>query len=179
MTTAELAVASVSAAVEAPQPLHGASRTIYILRRMVSVARPPSVTSCLSLQVRCMANNCCTFVREGTHCGGRGRPSAASVRAPALARSRPQLRAHCLHASTPDNMLRHGGTKHNMLQRRNMHQQCHVCTGTGHTPAQFAPGLGSAVPHLHRDWAQQCHTCTGTGPTPATCAPHLDQDCNA
>ncbi len=43
---------------------------------------------------------------------------------------------------------------------------CHICNGTGPTPATSAPGLGSglatsapglgsALPHLHRDWARQ------------------------
>jgi hypothetical protein len=42
---------------------------------------------------------------------------------------------------------------------------CHICTcGTGLTRATSAPvGLGSPVPHLHRDWAHPCHICTGTG----------------
>jgi hypothetical protein len=35
-----------------------------------------------------------------------------------------------------------------------------ICTGTGHTPATSAPGLGLAH-----------HICTGTGHTPATSAP--------
>ncbi len=30
---------------------------------------------------------------------------------------------------------------------------CHICAGTGLTPATSAPGLGSPLPHLHRDWA--------------------------
>ena len=30
-------------------------------------------------------------------------------------------------------------------------------------PATSAPGLGSPVPHLHRDWAHPCHICVGTG----------------
>jgi hypothetical protein len=28
-----------------------------------------------------------------------------------------------------------------------------------------APGLGSPLPRLHRDWAHPCHVCTGTGLT--------------
>jgi hypothetical protein len=31
---------------------------------------------------------------------------------------------------------------------------CHICTGTGLTPATSAPGSGSPLPHLHRDRAQ-------------------------
>jgi hypothetical protein len=34
-------------------------------------------------------------------------------------------------------------------------------------PATSAPGLGSFLPHLHRDWARPpaapCHICSGTG----------------
>jgi hypothetical protein len=45
------------------------------------------------------------------------------------------------------------------------------------------PGLGSPLPHPHRDWAhpphlrwdwaRPCHICTGTVLTPATSAPGL------
>jgi hypothetical protein len=70
----------------------------------------------------------------------------------------------------------------------------HTCAGTGLTPATSAPGLGSPLPHLRRDWvhrchicmgtalplphlhwdwAYPCHTCAGTGLTPATPAPGL------
>ena len=40
---------------------------------------------------------------------------------------------------------------------------CHICTGTGLSPATSAPGLGSPPPHLHQDWARPCHLCTRTG----------------
>ena len=43
----------------------------------------------------------------------------------------------------------------------------------GPTPATSAPGLGSPLLHLHRDWARRCYIYTGTGPTPATSAPGL------
>jgi hypothetical protein len=45
------------------------------------------------------------------------------------------------------------------------------CDGTGLTPATSAPGMGSPLPHLRRDWAHPCHICTGTALTPATSAP--------
>ena len=32
--------------------------------------------------------------------------------------------------------------------------------------ATSAPGLGSPLPHLRRDWARPCHICAGTGRTP-------------
>ena len=34
---------------------------------------------------------------------------------------------------------------------------CHICAGTGLIPATSAPGLGSPLPHLHRDcWDGTC-----------------------
>jgi hypothetical protein len=38
----------------------------------------------------------------------------------------------------------------------------HICTGTGLTAATSASGLGSPLPHLHRDSARRCHICTAT-----------------
>jgi hypothetical protein len=52
---------------------------------------------------------------------------------------------------------------------------CHICTGTGLTPATSAPGLGSPLPHLHRDRANPCHICTETALAPATSAPGLGE----
>ena len=37
--------------------------------------------------------------------------------------------------------------------------------GIGLTPPTSAPGLGSRLPHLRRDWAHPSHICAGTGPT--------------
>jgi hypothetical protein len=43
---------------------------------------------------------------------------------------------------------------------------CHICTGTGLTPPTFAPGLGSPLPHLHRDWdpagSKEPRNCRGS-----------------
>ena len=39
-------------------------------------------------------------------------------------------------------------------------RRCHICTGTGLTPAISALGLGSPRPHLHRDWAHPVHIRT-------------------
>ena len=36
----------------------------------------------------------------------------------------------------------------------------------GLTPATSAPGLGSTLPHLRRDWVHPCHICAGTRLTP-------------
>ena len=38
-------------------------------------------------------------------------------------------------------------------QRRGWARPSHICTGTGLAPPTSAPGLGSPLSHLHRDWA--------------------------
>ena len=38
-----------------------------------------------------------------------------------------------------------------------------ICAGTGLTPATSAPGLGSPLPHLRRDWAHPAHICSSAG----------------
>jgi hypothetical protein len=40
-------------------------------------------------------------------------------------------------------------------------------------PAMSAPGLGSALPHLHRHWAHPAHNCAGLGSPLPTSAPGL------
>jgi hypothetical protein len=40
--------------------------------------------------------------------------------------------------------------------------------------ATSAPGLGSPLPHLRRDWAHLCHICAGTGLTHGASPPGLD-----
>ncbi len=48
----------------------------------------------------------------------------------------------------------------------------HVSTGTGLAPATSAPGLGSPLPRLHRDWGSPLpHLRRGLGLTAATSAP--------
>ena len=46
----------------------------------------------------------------------------------------------------------------------------HPHARVGRTAATSAPGLGSPLPHLRRDWDRPCHICAGTGLTPATSA---------
>ena len=56
-----------------------------------------------------------------------------------------------------------GSGERHVAPRPNWAHPCHICTGTGLTPARSAPGLNSPLPHLHRDWAH----------SPATSAPGL------
>ena len=49
----------------------------------------------------------------------------------------------------------------------------HICTGAGLTAATSTLGLGSPMPHLHRDSAHPYHICTGTALGLATSAPGL------
>ncbi len=71
---------------------------------------------------------------------------------------------------------------------------CHICAGTGRTPATSAPGLGSTLPtsapglgsplpRLCQHWAHRCHVSAGNGLTAAALrqdwaqpSPHLRQD---
>jgi hypothetical protein len=39
-------------------------------------------------------------------------------------------------------------------------------------PATSAPGLGSPLPHQHRDWARPCHISLGTSSAPGLDSPH-------
>jgi hypothetical protein len=45
------------------------------------------------------------------------------------------------------------------------------CREATASPPTSAPGLGSPLPHLRRDWAHPCRICAGTGLTPAAPAP--------
>jgi hypothetical protein len=98
--------------------------------------------------------------------------------------------AGCASSNAPQHATAHGCLRGvecaRVHERRGGLARCHICTGTGLTPATsapglgspvatFAPGLGSPLPHLHRDWAHPCHICTGTGLTPATSAPGLGE----
>jgi hypothetical protein len=49
----------------------------------------------------------------------------------------------------------------------------HICPRTRLGPATSAPGLGSPLTHLHRDWPQPLQHLHGTGLGPATSAPGL------
>ena len=42
-----------------------------------------------------------------------------------------------------------------------------LCTGKGLTVATSAPGLGTRLPRLLKDWAHRCHTCSSTWPSPS------------
>ena len=52
-----------------------------------------------------------------------------------------------------------GHTPPNKANVRNL-CPCRICTGTGLDRPTSVPGLGSPLPHLHRDRARPCHICT-------------------
>jgi hypothetical protein len=56
------------------------------------------------------------------------------------------------------------------LCRRHQAIESSACTRIGLTPATSAPGLGSPLPHLCRDWAHPCHICTGSARARSACA---------
>ena len=61
---------------------------------------------------------------------------------------------------------------------------CHICTRTGLTAATSAPGLGSPLPHLHRDrgsplphlHGDRPHRSATSAPGPASPLPYLHRD---
>jgi hypothetical protein len=83
----------------------------------------------------------------------------------AIARERTwqRFRAHCAQvwrrsSPTSDRSVprrsstrcsRGSGERH-VAPRPNWAHPCHICTGTGLTPARSAPGMNSPLPHLHR-----------------------------
>jgi hypothetical protein len=88
--------------------------------------------------------------------------------------TKPRPRAHLVRAG-------HGGGELDVpntlprLDRRGLlvRGPIHLRSQMGLAPSPSAPGLGSPLPHLHRDWARPCHICTATGLAPATSAPGL------
>jgi hypothetical protein len=90
-------------------------------------------------------------------------------------------RARAVPYNSP--VMRHVPTRHttdNGTGPRGCRRRCgawskggRICTGTGLAPPTSALGLGSPLPHLHRDWARPSHICTGTGLAPPTSAPAL------
>ena len=69
--------------------------------------------------------------------------------------SRTQARTHA-RARTRTRTHTHAHTVNDLPHPcRLLHQAhpCHICAGTGLTPATSALGLGSPLPHLHREWA--------------------------
>ena len=100
------------------------------------------------------------YAREGPL---RMYTSRASARYAQKARSAPTGRARERTGARSASGLRTTGT----ASRAGAQRRCPRTTS--------APGLGSPLPHLHRDWARPCHICTGTGTSaqgPDTLGPH-------
>jgi hypothetical protein len=94
------------------------------------------------------------------------------------ATARQVLKAHAKHVDTgqpiPDELLAklRAAKTYNAGSRRAHRRTGRARTGWAHPPTS-APGLGSPLPHLRRDWAHPSHICAGTGLTPPTPAPRL------
>ncbi len=79
-----------------------------------------------------------------------------------LAGPRQHLRPHLRRESA------HPGLPH---LRWDWAHRCNICAGTGRTAATSAPGLGSPLQHLHRDWAHPT-----SSPGLGSPCPHLRRD---
>jgi hypothetical protein len=97
---------------------------------------------------------------------------------PARAAGRRRLRNAHRHCSPQHPSARAGG---GALCRRRWSwllrsmapmEYCHICTGTGLAPAPSAPGLGSPLPHPHRDWAHPITSAPGLR-LPAVLGPRI------
>ena len=65
-----------------------------------------------------------------------------------------RVRAHkCIGQIHPEGLDHSSALRH---LHRDWADPCHICTGTGPTPATPAPELGPPLPHLHRNWAVLC-----------------------
>jgi hypothetical protein len=114
-----------------------------------------------------------------------------AISAPGLGSARPPTSAPRL--GSPPQAEAREREKRNEARRKEQEaaSPSHICTMNLRIPATFAPGqahpcqnamgLGSPLPHLHRDWAHTLHICTETG-SRVTCTatgltpPHLQQD---
>ncbi len=122
----------MSRAAGSTRPSHAAGSTVVALRKGPSSFACACALSCTSSTVRCSG-------------------------APAAMDQRPAS-AHAAHsrASTAPTWLhqpQHSPQASRLSHLRRAHP-CHICTGTGLATTTSAPGLGSSLPHLHRDWAR-------------------------
>jgi len=117
-----------------------------------------------------------TRVIEHGRCALRVKRSAASGccvlprRCASAALTQPHRLDHALTAGGHDLSLRYGAQVDRL--RAHMQKQQELKKSLENRPTvpyvslMCTPGLGSPLPHLHRDWARPCHICTGTGLAP-------------
>jgi hypothetical protein len=116
-------------------------------------------------------------VEQATHCLQRASTTATLPCAPCVY---VDLSSHVIAPSFP--AFR---THIRALVATDFGYACHLCTGNGPTPVSSAPGLGSAVSHLHcapglvtplphlrRTGLTHATSALGVGPSP----PHLHRD---
>jgi hypothetical protein len=103
-----------------------------------------------------------TDTRTHTHTRARARPSARTDEYRRLLRATSTRRAPRPHGapgpSAPSARPTAPPTSWNWARRTASAAErgLHTCATTGLTPATSAPGLGSPLPHLRRDWAHPC-----------------------
>jgi hypothetical protein len=134
--------------------LSSVARThLRIMRTLISITRTLiSVTRTLSSILRTLSSITCTVATLSTPQAAapseacrttRGAEHAARTRRPQISAHWPKCRRGVRWCSA-----------------YTWHRGNGPC---GSPLATSAPGPGSPLPHLHRDWARPCHICTGTG----------------
>jgi hypothetical protein len=125
---------------------------LRIMRTLISITRTlSSILRTLSSILRTLSSITCTVATLST-------PQAA---APSEACRNTRGAEHATDATAAD-----FGPLAEMPPRRAVGSAYtwHRGNGPCGSPlATSAPGPGSPLPHLHRDWARPCHICTGTG----------------
>ncbi len=149
---------------------HARARTDACVRSIGADLPPPVRARRAYDEARCAALRCSNrrAIRRNAARRIATRYAVGSVPLDALTKKRAR---HCCHYAHRCHICIGTGA-----------HRCHICTATRlplphlhgpeYTAAASAPGLGSPLPHLHRDWARPRRICTGIGLAPATSGAH-------
>jgi hypothetical protein len=161
--------------------LHIACCTLRVACCTVRLAR-------CTLRVACCTVNAACCALHGARCTSRyiDRYRVAGVVALAISRAfgdatvpphHHGIRASLVLRATGLRLAPRRGAPRPHL-RRDSARRCHICAGTGPTPATSAPGLGSPPPHLRRNWTRPCQkSAPELGSPLPTSAPGLRSPC--
>jgi kinesin family protein 18/19 len=115
------------------------------------------------------SDDTCTLIEQrlGAHCSRLAPPEAT-----ALGLQLQNRKLQLENVSLVRRMAMRERLAARVFEQRNVHPS-YSCAGTGLALATSAPGPGSPLPHLHRDWAHPCHICAGIRLFLSTSAPEM------